>query len=452
MGLRQRPRRLHRLDDGGEPQHEGHRDGQRHQQPGAHHRQHRPRRGGAVLHHRAMQRDGHTRGGIHVEPARLPCLRVPRRPGRARLVVGHQRGPHPTGPWPCLSRHHRGGPRTQGQGPVDHRHQSDCVVPQPRGAPPGARRAGLPGRAGRLSPDADIRVRAPGAARGHLGREGRDVYQLGAAREPGQSCGGAPRRRTAGLRHLPGPGAGPRRARRAVSRVDDARRRLRGVEARVGRTALRLLGHELRGHRAARGHPVAVPGGSGAARRDAPPVHRRALPDRGRPCAAAAGGVGTVPRTAHRRLSARAQHRPHGRALAHAHQDGQGSHPRASVPEGLGRDEPARCARAPAEATGPRRRGLAARAHPRYRAARDRNGRPRPGVRPLPLRGGQRKPGDAERVRPDLARAELQAVGRSGGGHWPGLGTGDSGLGIRDSGLGAGSRIPDPRSPVRGER
>ena len=33
-----------------------------------------------------------------------------------------------------------------------------------------------------------------------------------------------------------------------------------------------------------------------------------------------------------------------------------------------------------------------------------------------------------------------------------GFGTRDSGLGIRDSGLGAGSRIPDPRSPVRGER
>ena len=41
---------------------QGHRDRQRHQQPGAHHRQHRPRRRGAVLDHRPVQRDGHARG------------------------------------------------------------------------------------------------------------------------------------------------------------------------------------------------------------------------------------------------------------------------------------------------------------------------------------------------------------------------------------------------------
>ena len=48
------------------------------------------------------------------------------------------------------------------------------------------------------------------------------------------------------------------------------------------------------------------------------------------------------------------------------------------------------------------------------RAARHRDHRARPGVRAVPLRRGQRQPGDAERVRSDLARAELQAVGGAG--------------------------------------
>ena len=60
-----------------------------------------------------------------------------------------------------------------------------------------------------------------------------------------------------------GPRRRARRARRAVSRLDEAGGRVRGVEARVGRPALRLLGHDLRGDRAARRHPVAVPGGDG---------------------------------------------------------------------------------------------------------------------------------------------------------------------------------------------
>ena len=40
---------------------QGHRDGQRHQQPGAHHRQHRPVGRRAVLDHGPVQRDGHAR-------------------------------------------------------------------------------------------------------------------------------------------------------------------------------------------------------------------------------------------------------------------------------------------------------------------------------------------------------------------------------------------------------
>ena len=57
----------------------------------------------------------------------------------------------------------------------------------------GARRARVPRRAGRLSSDADLRVRRPRAPGGDLGREGRDLHELGAARQQGES-----RRRSAG--------------------------------------------------------------------------------------------------------------------------------------------------------------------------------------------------------------------------------------------------------------
>ena len=62
---------------------QGHRDGQRHQQSGAHHRQHRPRRRRALLDHRPVQRDGHARSGLHLVAARLPQVRVRGRPRRA---------------------------------------------------------------------------------------------------------------------------------------------------------------------------------------------------------------------------------------------------------------------------------------------------------------------------------------------------------------------------------
>ncbi len=123
------------------------------------------------------------------------------------------------------------------------------------------------------------------------------------------------------------------------------------------------------------------------------------------------GGLGAVPRAAERRVPARAQHRPHGRALAHAHQDRQGADPRAAVAERLGGDEPARRAAAAPQAAGQGGRGVAPRPRARRRAARHRDRGAGADLRALPLRRGQREPDDAERVRPDLARAELQAVG-----------------------------------------
>ena len=65
---------------------QGHRDRQRDQQPRADHRQHRPRRRGAVLDHRPVQRDGHARGRLRVEHARLPQVRESPR-DRAELAA-----------------------------------------------------------------------------------------------------------------------------------------------------------------------------------------------------------------------------------------------------------------------------------------------------------------------------------------------------------------------------
>ena len=105
------------------------------------------------------------------------------------------------------------------------------------------------------------------------------------------------------LRHLPRPGRRARRARRAVPGLDDAARCLRRVEARLGGPPLRLLGHDLRGDRAARRHPVAV-----SRRRDRPGADAAALRPtaRSRPTTAGAadpGGVGAVSRAAERRAS-----------------------------------------------------------------------------------------------------------------------------------------------------
>ena len=57
--------------------------------PGRRHRQHRSPWRRPVLHHRAVQRDGHPGGGLHGLDAGLPGLRRPRRPRRARRAVGH---------------------------------------------------------------------------------------------------------------------------------------------------------------------------------------------------------------------------------------------------------------------------------------------------------------------------------------------------------------------------
>ena len=108
LALRPRQGRVHRLDDGREPQHQGHRDGQRDQQPRAHHRQHRPRGRGAVLDHRAVQRDGHARGGLRLDHARLPQVRERGRSRGAGRAVERAGRADPEQARAGLSRHHRG--------------------------------------------------------------------------------------------------------------------------------------------------------------------------------------------------------------------------------------------------------------------------------------------------------------------------------------------------------
>ena len=54
-------------------------------------------------------------------------------------------------------------------------------------------------------------------------------------------------------------------------------------------------------------------------------LRRRQFPDRRRPREADLRGLGAVPGTAGRRVSVRPEHRPHGGALAHAHQDARGA-------------------------------------------------------------------------------------------------------------------------------
>ena len=103
-------------------------------------------------------------------------------------------------------------------------------------------------------------------------------------------------------------------------------------------------------------HPVAV-SGAAAEVRLATTAARAAL--RRRPCsrpttagAAHSDVVGAVSRAAERGVPAGAEHGPHGRALAHPHQNRRGADSRAAVAPRLARDEPARRAGLAAEGDG----------------------------------------------------------------------------------------------------
>ena len=342
---------------------------------------------GALLHHRPVQRHGHPGGGGDGVAARLPGVGLGR----------------PTGPsWPaCGAVPVERLPTERGRAYPDiidgvldgtikglwiiatnppvsfpNRGRLERALAQPR-----------PARgAGRVR-DAHHRPGPRGAARRHLGREGRHLHQRRAAGVAGAQGGGAAGR-------WPGPTSTsswpwPRRWACATSCTpgwtgpEDAFTEWARVSA--GRLC-DYSGITWDTHRRRRRRAVAVPArhrdGGGSPRL----YDRRRVPD--------ADGQGqAVVRLAraHRRRPQRpvpvpAQHRPHRRALAHPHQDGPGRRPRAPGPRGVGggqpgrRRAPRRRRRRPGAAGVPpgRRRGRAGPGH-RHRA----RGR---GVRALPLR------------------------------------------------------------------
>ena len=209
---------------------------------------------------------------------------------------------------------------------------------------------------------------------------------------------------------------GARLPRRAVSRLDDAGGRLQRVDARLGRPPVRLLRHELR---TARARTAAFSGRFPAGARDPASTRVSTRTDSSRPADGSARLIptelGAVSRAADRRVPVRAEHGPHRGALAHAHQDRRGADSGTPVADGVAGDESARRPRRWDCQPRSRRRRFAPRPCPRRRAAAHRDHRARPGVRAVPLRRDQRERGHAERVRPDLARAELQAVRRARG-------------------------------------
>jgi formylmethanofuran dehydrogenase subunit B len=221
---------------------------------------------------------------------------------------------------------------------------------------------------------------------------------------------GSARRGAQRLRHLSRRRRRARLSRGALSRLGDSGGRVRRVEARLGWPPVRLLRHVIRRARARRRNAMAVSRRQRARDGCPPPLYGRRVPDRRRQGAPDSHRVGALPRAAQARLSPDPEHGPHGRALAHAHQDRPRADSRLAVAVGVGGSQSARRAARERQAIRSRRRGFAARPDPQPAGPPDRNRRARPGLRPLPLGGVQREPGDAERVRSNLARTQLQAV------------------------------------------
>ncbi len=188
-----------------------------------------------------------------------------------------------------------------------------------------------------------------------------------------------------------------------VRRVDEAGRRVRRMEARLCRAAVRLLGNDVRGDRGDGRDSVAVLLRGHRAVVNASALRRWPVRNERRESAADSHALGNVSRTAKRRVSVRPEYRPNGRTLAHPHEDRARRDSRAAVAAGVARDEPSRRARAPAQAITARQRRLAARNHSQPRAAVDGNDRRRPGIRAFSLGRSERQSGNAEFVRPDFA-------------------------------------------------
>src|SRR6185436_13071643 len=188
--------------------------------------------------------------------------------------------------------------------------------------------------------------------------------------------------------------------RRALPGLENTRRRVRGVETRFGGQALRLLGDDVRGHRSERRHAVG---------RSAPLCERR-IPDRQRQGPVDSHDVGTVSRADQSPVSVRPEHGTHRRALAHADENRARADSRASLAAPVARDESSGRPRARASPHRACRRRVAEGRDSQPRSSADGNRRGGPGLRAVSLGGGQRQPGDAERLRSDFQRTQLQTV------------------------------------------
>ena len=122
--------------------------------------------------------------------------------------------------------------------------------------------------------------------------------------------------------------------------------------------------------------------------------------------------MGALSRAAGPRISVRPEHRPDRRALAHAHQDRRSADSGGHVAARVAGDESSRCAAAESQAARPRLMRFRPQPRGRRGAKGHRDRRAGPGIHAFPLCGSEFQPRHAERLRSDLARAELQAVRR----------------------------------------
>ena len=192
-------------------------------------------------------------------------------------------------------------PRRARQGPLPDRREpgADGAERAPRRG--GPRPPRVHGRAGPVPERVDARACQRRLPRLELRREGRDVHEHRAAREPRAQGARVPRQRARGLADR---GRPRERARRRLG----VHPRGAGV-GRVRRPRTELVGHPLRPNRGA-GNPVAVPG---------PRPPRLAFPARAAPARTRAGRASssrssTSPRSSSPTRSIRSSSRPAGRS------------------------------------------------------------------------------------------------------------------------------------------
>ena len=199
-----------------------------------------------------------------------------------------------------------------------------------RRAAAGARESRLSGRAGRLSSDADDGTGRSRAAGRDLGREGRHLHELRTARQQGEQARSS--RRARRDRTSTSSSTSPSGSAAATSCFPAGRRREDAFEEWRRVSTGRLCDYSGMTYELierARRLAVAVSRGRDRLRRtrlyadgsSRPTTARRGCPRR----------VGAVPGAADTRVSVCAEHRPDGRALAHAHQDRAGADSRASL-------------------------------------------------------------------------------------------------------------------------